>query len=215
MRTRRAAVVGLLAFVGLVSACSAQPSVAATTTPSIPTGWRLATLTGLGMSYALPSTWSPVNLPSVRDQLATAVSSGTVTGEIARAWSWIRDQIDAGLIISVTSGPSTVTGYTDSIYVVVLDNSLELRAAVDAAWADAPHSLIESITVDRAVHLPAGDMVLRQTTSEPQGGAPSQTVNYFVLLDHERLLWLSATAPSGESSFPPFIASIAETLARR
>jgi hypothetical protein len=178
-------------------------------------GWQVLVIDDLGLTYAVPPGWAEVEVHELRAQLDESITSGSVNGQIADAWAWLRDQIDEGVLVAGATGRSTLAGYTDSVLFFVRASPPDLRTGVATALDESPALGNDPVVDPQVLSIPMGDALVARVKTEPEGGAPSQSVNWFTLLPDGRLLWLNSAAPAGEESFEDVIAIVAGSLRLR
>jgi hypothetical protein len=195
-----------------------EPSASATATPfpSFPT----VTITDPALIMNVPPGWAELPVENYRlmiESMASAQPSGLV---VAAGLDMHLADIDAGLVRLVLVGPSGAPPWTATMIVQVDPPVDSLDAAVRRA--DRRIAALGGVqpAERRPVRLAAGTGIRRSwvpplPSAAPSGAVPAQSIEYVVLLEDGRAVWILASAPASSITFPGVVDGAVMTLRPR
>ena len=179
--------------------------------PSHSSAWTKQSVADPRLELDVPASWHPLPLDAFRQQLEDALPKMSSDG--ARVWKYQIDLIDAGQLRAVFAGPSPASTATASIEVIVLPGSESLTEAVSREQ-EIVAAMIGGQRLQTDVTLPIGSAIRVLVTTDPEGGIPSQGIQYFVKLGDTTTLMLIGTAPAADIAFGDVMAHVAQSLSR-
>jgi hypothetical protein len=157
----------------------------------------------------VPPGWAELPVENYRlmiESMASAQPSGFV---VQAGLDMHLADIDAGLVRLVLVGPSGAPPWTATM-IVQVDPPVD---SIDAALGGVEPA------ERRPVTLAAGPGIRRSwaplPSAAPSGAVPAQSIEYVVLLEDGRAVWILASAPASSITFPGVVDGAVMTLRPR
>jgi len=195
-----------------------EPSASATATPF--PSFATVTITDPALIMNVPPGWAELPVENYRlmiESMASAQPSGFV---VQAGLDMHLADIDAGLVRLVLVGPSGAPPWTATM-IVQVDPPVD---SLDAALRRADRRIAALGGVEpaerRSVTLAAGPGIRRSwvpplPSAAPSGAVPAQSIEYIVLLEDGRAVWILASAPASSITFPGVVDGAVMTLRPR
>jgi hypothetical protein len=179
--------------------------------PSGALGWAKQSVSDPALQLDVPDGWQGLPLDVFERQLKEQLPN--VSADAAKVWRYQIELIDTGQVRAVFTGPSAAFNATASIEVIVLPGSETLTEAVSREQKAAA-ALIEGQRDQTDATLPIGSAIRVLVLTDPEGGVPSQGIQYFVKLDDGTTLMLIGSAPAADTEFAEVMSHVAQSLSR-
>jgi hypothetical protein len=187
----------------------APSTSSAPTSAFIASGWIKQSVSDPALRLEVPDGWDAVHLDTLERQRKELVP--VVTAEIAKVLKYEIELIETGQLRAVFAGPTATGNAIASIEFIVRPGSNTLAEAVtreqtiEAALMSGQREQVDA-------RLPIGPAVRVRVLTNPEGGVPSQGIQYFVQLDDGTVVFFVGTAPVADTGFADVMTHVAESL---
>jgi hypothetical protein len=199
--------------VAATSSTTSSASGTATPFPSIPT----VTITDPSLTMNVPPGWAKLPVENYRTMIQSMASAQPSGFVVQPGLDAHLADIEAGLVRLVLVGPSGFPPWTATLILQVDPPVDSLDAAVRRVAGRTAALGGIGPAERRPVTLAAGEGVRRawvppMPSGAPSGAVPAQSIEYIVLLEDGRAVWILASGPAASITFPAIIDGAVMTL---